>query len=108
VTATVKLFAAIERPHTEIPLLNPAAFGGGAHEEEDACLLHNFLFNGEHCLILRGSKGFHLMREKDAKVMATCGGLRGILDLAVASEVTYTWSSIVLKCHSTVWSVRES
>ena len=89
VQQTVILQAALQRAHTEIPLLNPALLVGEAGPDSFGRLA--MLPGGE--AVLWGGDRLHIVNLAQAAVLASCSALRNILDLAVTTDEIFVLES---------------
>ena len=104
VTSTVLLSSLLERPHPDVPLVNPAIFsrsvaageegeGEGAEREEggdggDIGLVKPTMFGdcyGKLVLAAYNTATLHLIRPEVPDILASCSGLRGVIDLSTTS-----------------------
>ena len=100
-TSTVLLSSLLERPHPDVPLVNPAIFSRSvaAGEERDEAdreeceggdigLVKPTKFGGgEFVIAAYNTATLHLIRPKVPDILASCSGLRGVIDLSTTSGV---------------------
>ena len=100
--ATVLLSSLLERPHPDVPLVNPAIFSrsvAAAEEEGAECdegdgggggdigLVKPTMFGGRDKFVLAAynTATLHLIRPNVPDILASCSGLRGVVDLSTTS-----------------------
>eukprot|EP00095_Tigriopus_kingsejongensis_P003877 maker-scaffold387_size188669-snap-gene-0.19 protein:Tk03877 transcript:maker-scaffold387_size188669-snap-gene-0.19-mRNA-1 annotation:"wd repeat-containing protein cg11141" len=88
VDSTILLESILKRPHMDIPLINPMIFHQDLDLNDDINLLQPLLHDDGISIyyVAYNSSVLHIINPSKPAVLASCCGLRGIIDLSTCSS----------------------